>query len=178
MASRLHGFINSEELYLKTPRLAVSMNSSAARQVLILSDFTYCLPHSQRGNVPLPQSTASSSDPNGDLIGRPEDLGQKDPCFHLVASLIPWLFPLMFQEGLPCWLSGKESTCQCRRCGFYPWAGRIPWRRQPTPVFLPGKSHGQRSLVGYSPGLQRVRWNLAAEHQTTTFQAESPFHRG
>ena len=36
---------------------------------------------------------------------------------------------------------------------FDPWVGKIPWRRewQPTPVFLPGKPHGQRSLVGYSP---------------------------
>ena len=54
---------------------------------------------------------------------------------------------------LPWWLSGKESTCQCRRRGFYLWVQKTPWRRkwQPTPVFLPGKSHGQRSLVGYSP---------------------------
>ena len=50
------------------------------------------------------------------------------------------------------WLNGKESTCQCRRHGFDPWVGKIPRRRKkPTPVFLPGKSHGQRSLVGYSP---------------------------
>ena len=37
--------------------------------------------------------------------------------------------------------------------GFDPWIRKIPWRRkwQPTPIFLPGKSHGQRSLVGYSP---------------------------
>ena len=36
---------------------------------------------------------------------------------------------------------------------FDPWVGKIPWRRewQPTPVFLPGESHGQRSLVGYNP---------------------------
>ena len=42
---------------------------------------------------------------------------------------------------------------QCRRPGFNSWVGKIPWRRkwQPTPVFLPGESHGQRSLVGYSP---------------------------
>ena len=41
---------------------------------------------------------------------------------------------------------------QCRRHGFDPWVGKIPWRRkwQPTPIFLPGKSHGQRSLVGYT----------------------------
>ena len=50
--------------------------------------------------------------------------------------------------------SGKEPTCQCRRhrrCRFNPWVENIPWRRkwQPTPVFLPGKSHGQRSLAGY-----------------------------
>jgi len=37
-------------------------------------------------------------------------------------------------------------------CGFNPWVGKILWKRkwQPTPVFLPGKSHGQRSLTGYS----------------------------
>ena len=56
----------------------------------------------------------------------------------------------------PTWCSSKESTCQCRkckRCGFNPCAGKTHWRRkwQPTPVFLPGESHGQRSLVGYSP---------------------------
>ena len=50
----------------------------------------------------------------------------------------------------------KESCCQCRRCrrhGFNLWVGKIPWRRkwQPTAVFLPGESHGQSSLVGYSP---------------------------
>ena len=48
---------------------------------------------------------------------------------------------------------GKESVCQYRRCGLKPWVRKIPQRRiqQPTPVFLPGKSHGQRRLVGYSP---------------------------
>ena len=71
------------------------------------------------------------------------------------------------RKGLPWWLSGKESACQCRRhkrCGFNPWARKIPWRRkwQPTPVFLPEKSHGQRSLVGYSPwGCERVRHHWA-----------------
>ena len=58
--------------------------------------------------------------------------------------------------GSPGGTSGKEPACQCRRhkrCGFDPWVGKIPWRRtwQPTPVFLPGESHGQRSLVGYGP---------------------------
>ena len=51
------------------------------------------------------------------------------------------------------WLISKKPTCQCRRHGFDPWVGKIPWRRKwhPTPVFLPGKSHGQRSLADYSP---------------------------
>ena len=69
--------------------------------------------------------------------------------------------------------SGKEPTCQCRRYGrhvFNPWVGKISWRRawQPTPVFLPGKFHGQRGLAGYSPwGLQRVRTIWVSEHSTT-----------
>ena len=48
---------------------------------------------------------------------------------------------------------GNESACQCSRCGFVHWVRKIPWRRawQPTPVFLPGESHGQRGLEGYSP---------------------------
>ena len=42
---------------------------------------------------------------------------------------------------------------QCGRPGFDSWVGKIPWRRkwQPTPALLPGKSHGRRSLIGYSP---------------------------
>ena len=50
--------------------------------------------------------------------------------------------------------SDKELNCQCRRQkrhGFNPWVGKIAWRkaRQPTPVFLPGQSPGQRSPVGH-----------------------------
>ena len=52
--------------------------------------------------------------------------------------------------------SGKESTCQCRRRRrwvFDPWVRKVLWSRKwhPAPIFLPGESHGQRSLVGYSP---------------------------
>ena len=51
------------------------------------------------------------------------------------------------------WRSGKEFAYQCRWGEFKPWVTKIPWRRarQPTPVFWPGKLHGQKSLVGYSP---------------------------
>ena len=58
-------------------------------------------------------------------------------------------------EGFPSGASGKEPACQFRRhkrYRFNPWVGKIPWRRawQSIPVFLPGESHGQRSLEGYN----------------------------
>ena len=76
--------------------------------------------------------------------------------------LFKWVWVLQLEEafwasqvslkGFPGGTSGKESTWQYRRCGFNLWVRKGPWRRawQPTPVFLPGESHGQRSLVGYS----------------------------
>ena len=74
----------------------------------------------------------------------------------------------MYSKGLPLRLSGRESACQgrkrCERCRFDPWIGEVPCRRewQPTPVFLPGEFHGQRSPTGYSPqGLERVRHDRA-----------------
>ena len=65
-------------------------------------------------------------------------------------------------KGFPGGISGKELVCQCKRHtrrGFDPWARKISWRRtwQPTPIFVPGESHGQRILVGYSPwGLKEL----------------------
>ena len=66
-------------------------------------------------------------------------------------------------KGISMWLSWKESACQCRRRGLDPWVGKIPWRRkwQPPPVFLPGKSHGQRNLVGYSHGVGKSQTQLS-----------------
>ena len=62
-----------------------------------------------------------------------------------------WTSPL-FHVGHPWWSDGKVCL-QYWRPEFNPWVGKICWRRkwQPTPVFLPGKSHGWRSMVGYSP---------------------------
>ena len=70
--------------------------------------------------------------------------------------------------GLSRWCSDKESASQCKRlrCGFDPWVGNIPWWRkwQPTPVFLPGKSHGRKSLVDSSPwGSQKVGHDWACK---------------
>ena len=65
-------------------------------------------------------------------------------------------YNILMRTGLLWCLSGKEFAFQCRRHKRWrlePWVRKIPWKRkwQPTPVFLPGKSHGQRGLVGYSP---------------------------
>ena len=85
------------------------------------------------------------------------------------------IFCLAFTKWeLPWWLSGKGSAYQCkryRRHGFDPWVRKIPWRRkwQPTLVFLPGKSHRQRSLEGYSPWDHReLTWlsNWACTHSS------------
>ena len=57
---------------------------------------------------------------------------------------------------------------QCRRAKFDPWVRKIPWRRnkQPTPVFLPRKYHGQRSLDGYSPwGHKIIGHDLGTKQQ-------------
>ena len=61
--------------------------------------------------------------------------------------------------------SGKEFTCQCKKCHFDPWVRKIPWSRkwQPTPVFLSGKYHGQR-LVSYGP--QGCKESDMTEHGT------------
>ena len=82
-------------------------------------------------------------------------------------GLVLWVYLLASIDppGLPRWCSGKESACQCRRCGFSPWVWKILWSRKwhPTPVFLTGKFHEQRSLVGYSPWSHRVRYHWASE---------------
>ena len=67
--------------------------------------------------------------------------------------------------GLPWWLSGKEDTCQYRRHEFDPGSGRSLEKEMVThSSILPGKSYGQRSLVGYSPwGQKRVEHDLATK---------------
>ena len=82
---------------------------------------------------------------------------------------------LCYTVGLPRWHSGKESAYRCRRHkrhGFDPWVRKNPWSRkqQPALVFLPGKFHGQRSLVDYSPW---GRKELDTTEFTFTFQNQN-----
>ena len=69
-----------------------------------------------------------------------------------IASLVTLAIPRTIPNPT-WWLSGKESVCWCRRCGFNTWSSKVPWRRkwQSTPLLLPGKPHGLRSLPGNRP---------------------------
>ena len=79
--------------------------------------------------------------------GGPQILFRQDVSFSMcvLRSVITW--------WRPWWLSGQESTCQCRRRAFDPWVGKSPCRRKwlLIPACLPEKFHEQRSLMSYSP---------------------------
>ena len=84
--------------------------------------------------------------------------------------------PTLTQLRFPGDANGKEPACKCRKCkrlGFDPWVGKIPWRRawQPMRVYLPRKSHGQKSLAGYIP------WGLI-ESNTTEQLTHTHTHTG
>ena len=79
----------------------------------------------------------------------------------------------------------KESACQSQKLGLHPWVGKIPWRRawQPTPAFLPGESHTQRSLAGCSPWGRKEQPRLLTLVAvlgllTGAFRAWAQGHRG
>ena len=78
---------------------------------------------------------------------------------------ISWFYIYTYISwGFPAGTVVKEFSCWCKRQGFDPWVRKIPWRRkwQPTPAFLPEKSHGQRSLAG---SLAVVRgWTRLSTH--------------
>ena len=66
----------------------------------------------------------------------------------------------------------------CGRPGFDPWVGKISWRRkwQPTPVFLPGESHGRRSMVGYSPWGCKESYTTEQLHSLHLFVSPLRYH--
>ena len=95
-------------------------------------------------------------------------------CHHCLLGHFTNIFPCVPKlRGFPRGLASKEPACKAvdsGDAGSISGSGRsaISWRRkwQPTPVFLPGKSHGQRSLVGCSPwGHRRVRCDLVTKQQ-------------
>ena len=142
------------------------------KEVLQNSDMTSDLEESILNQYKVPKEKVSTGKPKQgpyswwDVVIRGRDL-----------RFVQILDQLTFLQGFPRWLSGKEFACQRRRCRrhrFDPWVGKIPWRRkwQPAPVFLLGKFHEQRSLLGYDPeagrggevGSQKVEHDWGTEH--------------
>ena len=98
----------------------------------------------------LPQACSSCSVSLTPQHGSPSFILRPGPCFlHAVPTKgVIWQKPMKALRASQVAL-GEGIHLQCERCGFNPWVGKIPWRRrrQPTPVFLPGESYGQRSLL-------------------------------
>ena len=84
---------------------------------------------------------------------------------------------LYIKYGLPWWYKGDESACQYRRPGFNSWVEKILWKWQPSPVFLPGKSHGQKPVVHGVTKESNMTWqlnnNLLTERKTHNIRAPS-----
>ena len=149
------GFSNSMLLSFYTRSFLVS------GAVLGFGEMFSSIPGPYPGNpYPYPRSTPSSSCDNPKCLQILPDclqVGNWGPlCLYKQMRWLPscysnWV-PL---EGFPGGASGDQAICQCRckRHGFDPRVGKIPWRRkwQPTLGFLLGKSHEQRSLESYDP---------------------------
>ena len=101
-----------------------------------------------RTHTPDLSLTSSTASVNSDFL--------HSPCSSAAATFLIFKWSIKSDhsdyENFPGGSDGKESACNARKPRFDPWVGKIPWRRKsPLPLFLPGGSHGQRSLVGYSP---------------------------
>ena len=73
--------------------------------------------------------------------------------FFLSLSLSFFFFVAYSKVRIPWCFRWQIIRLQCWRGRFHPWVRKVPWKSkwQPTPVFLPGEFHGQRTLLGYSP---------------------------
>ena len=167
----LDGIINSMEVRLSKFRETVKDGETwhaavhgAAKSRTRLSDWTTSLFHNKFPEI---WSPSSSWYRNGDNLTNAE-FPYKGKCFSQMDNS----FKIIFQRDtfwLSRWCSNKEYTCKCRRyrpCRFNPWVRKIPLgtKWQPTPVFLPGKFHGQRSMTANSPWSSRGRHDWATEH--------------
>ena len=91
-------------------------------------------------------------------------LKQLSSSSNYIIQTPPWIVVHKIYRGLPGGSDDRESACNTGDLGSIPGLGRSPWRMQwlPTPVFLPGEFHGQRSLAGYSS------WGRKVEHNWVT----------
>ena len=110
---------------------------------------------------------------------------QNKMCLFILPNVLPLKSPVSnssdiayaFLQGFPGDTSGKEPTCQCRRRErrkFDCCIRKMPWRRkwQPTPVFLPGKSRGQRSLAATVHGVTKSWTRLSCTHSMLSFREQ------
>ena len=147
--SRVHGMLQARMLKwseLPLPPL-VDLPHSGVRPVSLH------LWHCQAGSLPLLPP------------GKPLGHVCFEPCVQQGA--VPAKPQLKGFQGLPGDSGVKDAPASAGDAGSHPWVGKIPRRkrRQPAPVFLPGKSHGPRSLVSYRPWGRRVRHNVATEQR-------------
>ena len=103
-------------------------------------------------------------------------IGRSNPRCNAIFHILTFLLSLLrlMTHIVPSGSDGKESACNAKHSGLDPWVRKIPWRRawQPTPALLPGESHGQKSLVDYSPwGHKESDMTEAAEHTRARPQA-------
>ena len=108
---------------------------------------------SQASRSFLPGLSGSGQEQEGRPVTQEAEPARRGCLFWSVPSRRGFYSRLHQALGFPGGASGKEPACQCwrhKKHGFDPWVRKIPWRRawQPTLVFLPGESHGQRSLNG------------------------------
>ena len=99
------------------------------------------------------------------LKGESEWLQCRRPRFDSWVEEIHWRRDRLPSSVFLGFLGGSEGNPPAVwETWVHPWVGKIPWRREqlPTPVFFPGESHGQRSMVGYSPWGCQVRHDLPA----------------
>ena len=122
-----------------------------------------------------PQTQIESGDPSSTQCQLPSDyrwMAQALPI--LKAASHPKSLFCISTVGPPQWW---RICLQCRRHGFNPWVGKTPWRRkwQPIPVFLPGESHGRKSLAGYSSWSCKESETMeATKQQQQTLQQQAP----
>ena len=78
-------------------------------------------------------------------------------------------------QNFPWWLSGKESACQCKRHGFNPWAGKIPWDRkwQPSPVYFLGNPMDRGAWWAAIHGATKSQIQLSHWKTSTYFMYQS-----
>ena len=112
------------------------------------------LPGPPPGDLPNPGIDPRSPALQADYL--PSEPGGKPIYMCVCVCVYIYTYIFIYAHGHLMGLVVKECDCLCRRCRrhwFDPWIEKIPWKRrwQPTLIFLPGESHGLRSLVGYSP---------------------------